>query len=216
MRGLGLVIRFRRRRRATLVFPLPLIVALVFAIAAWWFERSVTPSLMAMAETRATVLATDMINQVISRCVIDEVKADQLVSVEKNQAGDIALVRLNTMAINWIETTVVQSVQAALKNLQDEAIEIPIGQALGSRVFAAAGPRIRVHVIPMGSVFTQVTDRFESAGINQVKHCVYLNAEVRLRVMAPLSSSTVVIRTTNPITALILPGKVPVTHVQVQ
>ncbi|NPV71579.1 MAG: sporulation protein YunB [Firmicutes bacterium] len=210
------MIRFRRRRRAAPALTFPLVVAVIFALAAWQFERSIEPTLIAMAETKATVVATDLINQVITQCIVDEVKTEQLVSIEKNQAGDIALIRINTMAINWIETTVLQSVQAAIKGLSDEVLEIPLGQVLGSRVFAASGPRIKVRILPMGRVFTQVSDRFESAGINQVKHCTYLNAEVHLRIMAPLSSSTVVVKTTNPLTALILPGKVPVTHVQIQ
>jgi sporulation protein YunB len=183
---------------------------------AWRFERTVEPALMGIAEAKASVLATDIINRVINECVVRETKSAELLSIEKNQAGDVVLIKVNTMEIGRLETMAVAAVQSEIKAISEEEIRIPLGQVLGSRVFAAWGPAIRVRVVPMARAGAEITDRFESAGINQVKHCVYLNADVQLRVMLPLASSFVSVKSSVPLTTVILPGKVPVTYVDIR
>ncbi len=210
------MVRFRVRRRSGPFSFWPLVLAAVFALSAWRFERSVEPVLMSIAETRASVLATDIINRVIGEAVVSSVRSDQLLTAEKNQAGDIVMLRVNTMEVNRVTAMAVAAVQEGVKSLSDEEIAIPLGQAVGFRVFAAWGPAIRVRVVPMAKATTEITDRFESAGINQVKHCMYLEAEVHLRVMLPFSSSPVTVRSSIPLTTVILPGKVPVTHVEIR
>ncbi len=210
------MIRFKRRGRAAPFSLAPLIYAATFALLAWRFERAVEPALISIAETKASVVATDIINSVISDCIVNNFKSDELLTVEKNQAGDIVLIRINTMEINRLEAMALARVQEEIKSLSEQEILIPLGQALGSRVFATRGPAIRARVLPVASAMTEISDRFESAGINQVKHCMYLDTEVRLRIAIPLASSTVVVKSSSPLTSMILPGKVPVTHVDLR
>ncbi|MGE5484879.1 MAG: sporulation protein YunB [Ignavibacteriales bacterium] len=210
------MVRFRVRRRTGPFSVYPLILAAVFAFFAWRFERSVEPVLMSIAETKASVLATDIINRVVNDTIVSTIKSDQLFTAERNQAGDIVMIRVNTVEVNRLATMAIAAVQDGIRSLPSQEIGIPLGQAMGLRVFSAWGPAIRVQVVPMANVVARISDRFESAGINQVKHCMYLDAEVRLRVMLPFSSSPVIVKSSIPLTTVILPGKVPVTHVEIR
>ena len=205
----------RRRARARRLPFLFLMLVAGIAVLGWLVERRVEPVLMYLAETKASVLATDIINETINERVVKGVDLKELVLFEKNQAGDVSLIRINAVEVNRIETLALSTVQNAIKMMGEQQIEIPIGQLLGSRLFAAIGPRLRVRVLPAGRATAAVTDRFESAGVNQVKHCVYLETEVTLRVVAPLASSEIKLKNISPLTVVIVPGKVPTTYIDI-
>lgn len=210
------MVRFRIKRRARPFSLLPFLLAAAFAFLAWRFDRMVEPVLMNIAEMKVSVMATDLVNRLVGETIVAEFRSDRLMTVEKNEAGDVVLIQLNTVEINRLSTTAVAAVQEGIKSISGEDISIPIGQAFGIRVFSAVGPDVKVRVVPMGKAVANITDTFESAGINQVKHCVYLTTEVTLRLMLPLDSSPVVVRSSVPLTTMILPGKVPVTYLDIR
>jgi hypothetical protein len=45
-------------------------------------------------------------------------------------------------------------------------VYVPLGQALGSSIFAPSGPRIPITLYPYGSVEVNVNDSYEVTGIN--------------------------------------------------
>lgn len=169
---------------------------------------------MAIAEARATLIATQAINNVINNRVSLTIDPKTLLNVTLDERGRVVLIQPNTMEFNRLGADTTIKVQEALKEITEEKIRIPIGQVLGSQFLASMGPKITVTIIPVGTVQVKVIDKFEQAGINQTRHMVYLVATTQVRIVVPLVSQSVRVNTQVPIAEYVIVGEVPNTYVQ--
>ena len=208
--------RFSVRRRRTIpLFPIALIIAVIVMVFFFWkAETHLKPTLMAIAEARATLIATQAINNVINNRVSLTIDPKTLLNVTLDERGRVVLIQPNTMEFNRLGADTTIKVQEALKEITEEKIRIPIGQVLGSQFLASMGPKITVTIIPVGTVQVKVIDKFEQAGINQTRHMVYLVATTQVRIVVPLVSQSVRVNTQVPIAEYVIVGEVPNTYVQ--
>ena len=204
-----------RRRRVIPLFPLVAAILIILMVFFFWrVETHLKPTLMAIAETRATRIATQAINNVINNRVSLDVDPKTLVNVTLDEHGRVVLIQPNTMEFNRLAADTTMKVQDALEEITEEKINIPIGQVLGSQMLASMGPKITVTIIPVGTVQVKVVDKFEQAGINQTRHMVYLAATTQIRIVVPLVSQSVSVNTQVPIAEYVVVGEVPNTYVQ--
>lgn len=203
----------RRKGVSRLTIVITALIVLTGAVLGL-IEIHLKPTLLTIAETKATLIATQVINNVINDRASLNIDAQNLVQVRLDNKGRVALIQPNTMEFNRLAADTTIKVQDALQEITEEQISIPIGQVLGSQLLASMGPKIVVTVIPMGTVQVQVVDKFEQAGINQTRHMVYLVATTQIRIVVPLVSKSVSVNTQVPIAEYVVVGEVPSTYVQ--
>ena len=208
--------RFSVRRKRTMPLLPLVIIALgtVLSLFFWQVDAHLKPTLMAIAEARATFIATYAINNVINNEVSLTVDPKTLVNITLDEHGRVVLIQPNTMEFNRLAADTTMKVQDALRAVTEEKIHIPIGQVFGSQMLASLGPKITVTIIPVGTVQVKVIDKFEQAGINQTRHMVYLVATTQVRIVVPLVSESVSVNTQVPIAEYVVVGEVPNTYVQ--
>jgi len=198
--------------------PKVLVFLLIFAGLAvygfWLVEIHLKPTLLAIAEARATLIATQAINNVITEKVSRSIDPQSLVTVKLDNRGRVVFIQPNTLEFNKLAAETTIEVQNALKLVTEERVTIPFGQVFGSQIIASLGPKITVTIIPLGTVQVKVVDKFEQAGINQTRHMVYLYATTSIRIVVPLVSSTVNVQTQVPLSEYVVVGEVPSTYVQ--
>lgn len=204
----------RKRHNVTRITLLFIVCVSCFITVFWVVESHLKPTLLAIAETKATLLATDSINRVISERINQNVDSQKLVNVTLDSRGRVVLIQPNTIEFNKIAADITMRVQDILKEIGEEKIKIPMGQILGSQLLATVGPDITVTVIPIGTVLVKVIDKFEQAGINQTRHMIYLVATTQIKIVVPLVSKSVSVDTQVPISEYVVVGEVPSTYVQ--
>jgi sporulation protein YunB len=77
------------------------------------------------------------------------------------------------------------------------------------------GPRIVISITPIGTVTTRILSDFEQAGINQIRHKIYLEVIAHMQVIVPMVVTTDDIVAQVPITEVLIMGDVPQTFIQV-
>ena len=204
----------RKRFRAGRWLMLVILLSVVGA-AFWIVESHLKPTLLAIAEAKATLIATETINNVINEKVSKEINTDKMINVRVDERGRVVLIQPNAMEFNRLAADTTIKVQDGLKAISAEKIYIPIGQVLGSQLMASWGPNIVVTIIPIGTVQVTVVDKFDQAGINQTRHLVYLTATTTVRIVVPLVSKSVNVTTQVPIAEYVVVGDVPNTYVQI-
>ena len=58
-------------------------------------------------------------------------------------------------------------------------------------MFYTLGPKITVKMQQVGNIETSYESIFESAGINQTRHKIYLNVKSKMRVIVPFHSDEI-------------------------
>mgnify|MGYP003590026690 CR=1 FL=1 len=204
----------RKRFRAGRWLMVVILLSVVGA-AFWIVESHLKPTLLAIAEAKATLIATETINNVINEKVSKEINTDKMINVRVDERGRVVLIQPNAMEFNRLAADTTIKVQDGLKAISAEKIYIPIGQVVGSQLMASWGPNIVVTIIPIGTVQVTVVDKFDQAGINQTRHLVYLMATTTVRIVVPLVSKSVHVTTQVPVAEYVVVGDVPNTYVQI-
>lgn len=206
---------YRWGRRTRKVPPMVLLreiaIALLLVSAALFavIDRRLRPTVIELSTARARSLAVQAINDVVREKVGRSLRYEDLYAVRTDSRGRAVLMQPNTGEINRVAAEVAQGVGAALSKLPLQRIEIPLGQVLGSQLLAAAGPALVVRMLPVGTVEAKLYDRFEQAGINQTRHKLYLEVKSTVRVVVPLTTVAVDVRSEVPVSESIILGEVP-------
>jgi len=203
-----------KNRKIPWIIGLLAIFFIISIVTFWTMETHLKPTLLAIAETKATLIATQSINSVINESVNLSIDPKNLVNITLDNRGRVVLIQPNTMEFNKIAADTTMKVQDRLRAIGEEKINIPMGQILGSQLLASVGPNITITVIPVGTVQVKVIDKFEQAGINQTRHMVYLIATTEIRIVVPLVSKSVSVNTQVPIAEYVVVGEVPSTYMQ--
>lgn len=74
---------------------------------------------------------------------------------------------------------------------------------------------MRFEILPVGTVKTSFVTEFESAGINQTRHKISLEATASVRIVLPSGASTVTAHASALMAESILVGDVPQSYIQV-
>lgn len=193
-----------------------LMCALISAccLVAWGFYN-MTPILVSMAEARARQLAVEVMNEAIAEVLGESTTYSDLMKITTDHQGRISMLEANAITMNDIASRAALAAQSKLDQVAGQGVSIPLGSALGVGLFSGSGPQIRVSVVPVGSVTTRFVTSFESAGINQTRHEISLEASVLMRIVIPAGSSPVSVSTYVPIAESIIVGEVPGSYVQV-
>jgi len=144
--------------------------------------------------------------------VMSELCDQQLVTVLHNSVGDVVLLQANSAVIGKIAKDTAKIVEDKINSIDDLSISIPIGTLSGVTFFIGSGPKVKFSVEPIGSVACKVYSQFESAGINQTLHKIYLEITSKVDVVLPNRSSTVTLDTPVLLAESILVGKIPDTY----
>ncbi len=201
---------FENRARLRKVILRAVLISVILGIAGFTFvEIRLKPTLKELAEAKATEVGTTAVNDALSETSALDIRYEDLMDWKTDGSGNIVAVQPNTGEINRIAASTTSRVQSVLRQIRDVKISLPLGQVFGSALLAGVGPWVKVSVIPIGVVSTTVTDTFEVAGINQLRHKIYLQLRANMKILVPLVSSNVTIDTSMPIAEAIILGDVP-------
>ncbi|MGE5582481.1 MAG: sporulation protein YunB [Bacillota bacterium] len=189
------------------------IICLVLVIGFYVIDFRVRPSLRHLAEAKARLIATKAINEAIRSNISPGIQYQNLIKVQFNGEGKVSIIQPNTGEINRISSEATLAIQKRLEGLPREIISVPLGQVLGSKIMAGFGPDIPVKVAPMGLVESSISDRFDLAGINQVRHRIYVTVKAIIKMVVPLINQEIQVSTDIPLVEAVIMGEVPNVYV---
>ena len=206
---------FRSRRRAKpfsfkTAFLISLIIFLAISLQTFlYIERKLEPVMLSIAKTKVEQLATDAINEAISKKIAEGTDYKELVYFEEDGDGKIKAVLFNYNEQTRIVGEATARVSNTLRELVAVPLVIPLGQALDSNILAMIGPDVPITMVPMGSVLVNLRPDFKEAGINMVHMNVFIDIEAKVQVVIPFTTEPTVVKTQIPITQGIFMGDVP-------
>lgn len=184
-------------------------VLLTLLLGWWYLDGNLTRVILSLADARARSLAVQVLNEAVEETLATGVKYDQLMLVSTGEDGNVRLIQANTAEMNRLASHVTLLAQQKLEQLEQQAISVPLGSALGLPILAGAGPRLQVQILPVGAVMPRFDTEFQTAGINQTRHKVLLTLTATVRLVIPTGSSTLQATTQMAVAESIIVGQVP-------
>lgn len=205
----------RNEFRKTVAIVLSLFILSVFIGSFLYIDRTLRPTITVLAETKALELANRSINKSVADMVEGKINYEDLMNIRVDSNDKITMIQANTIMMNEIASAVALEIQDELKKVKSTSAYIPIGTALGSPILAKYGPKLKVSIEPIGTVNVNFKTEFESSGINQTRHRIYLEAQTQVRVVIPLTTSTKEVRAQIPICETVIVGDVPESYINI-
>ena len=200
----------RIRRRVILIAVAVLLIVLLVCM-----HLNVTRVLTSAAEAQLRARAATAVNEAVFMTLSDGgVRYSDLVHVERGADGDIQALTCDAVEINRIARETAYQAQALLQEMCDEGIAVPLGAFTGIEAWAGFGPEIHMEIIPVAEVACRFVSGFESAGINQTKHSVYLEVVCEMSVVMPAKTHRFSAISQVLISESILVGEVPNVYLQ--
>lgn len=190
-----------------------IINSVMLVILLYALNNAIIPTVMAVADSEMRAKALEAVNKSIIEEYSKEFNYDDVIHIEKDNEGNITMLKADTLKMNKIACNVAINSQEKLKSIGVVGIKIPMGYIFKNNLLAHIGPKVTVKMQPIGSIETKYISEFESAGINQTRHKIYVQVRTSLRVIIPFDNNDIEIKNEVPIAETIIIGKVPNTAI---
>jgi len=195
-------------------FVLLIITLLILGIYIYkYIDKNIRPSIIAISEVKAKQVTTQAINNTIKNKIINDIDYNDLISVHYDNEGKVTLMQANTILMNSVASEVALEVQRELEQISKSIIKVPLKNAFNTDLIDL--PSINIQIIPQGSVVVDFATEFESTGINQTRHRIYIIVTTDIKLIVPLVSEEIKVTTNIPIAETIIIGDVPEQFVNV-
>ncbi len=175
---------------------------------------NLTGVLKSIAEANMRSITTVAVNDAIYYTLSDGIRYEDLVNVERGEDGEIRSITSNSFQINRIARDAAYMSQQNLQEMSEGGIDVPLGAFTGIEAWAGFGPKINIQIIPISNVTCSFSSKFESVGINQTKHSIYLEIVADISIVMPSGTSNFASLTEVLICESVIVGRVPETYLQ--
>lgn len=188
-----------------------LIIFIIILGISWsLMNREVMPVIRSMARNEANMIAIKSINTGVHNSLEkNEVTTQDLLFYDYNESGEIISWNVNSIMINQLCTEVGENIISDLRKSGTIELKVPLGLVTGSHMFSSMGPKIPIKVMPKGTANIDYKNQLRATGINQVNHVVWLEIEMRMQIIVPLSSDELVVQRRVVLVDKVISGKVP-------
>ncbi len=195
--------KFGQRRGKKKAFFTFMLLAIMLIYSYYIVEKNIKPTISAMSEINARLIATQAINEAVNNKISSN-SFNHLVDFKADNNGRIAMIQANTVQMNKLAAETSLEIQNEIKKIGTTELRIPISNIFKSQIFANTGPRINVDIQPAGTVKVDFYTDFEEAGINQTRLKIYLIVKTDVQIVVPLASNKIDVTTHIPVSETII------------
>ena len=170
--------------------------------------KAVGPVFDTLCKDEAKGLATIITNQEATN-VMKQYSYEDLFSIEKDEQGNILMIKSNVFPINEIISSIPIKIQESINSEGRNNIKIALGTFTGIKILAGRVPNVKVKISSIGNVETDLKSEFYSQGINQTLHRVYLQIKCEITILTPFKDTKEQITNQVLIAENIIVGHIP-------
>ena len=166
---------------------LPLVIGVGLALAViFLIDYALRPTLTALARARVENAVTRIVNDAVNGTLTSEaISYSDLVTLEKDAAGQVSVLAANTAQLNALRTEILGEVLAQVEQLDSQELGVPLGSLTGLASASDLGPVLPVRVLTAAVPTADFENVFTSTGINQTLHQIMLNVRVECTLLIP-------------------------------
>ncbi|MEF2931528.1 MAG: sporulation protein YunB [Clostridia bacterium] len=175
--------RVSKKEKNTKVFSVIFII-IVAIFTFYTIRKAINPIIDELCIDKAKNIATKISNEEAT-VVMDKYCYDDLITIIRDNDGNIKILKTNTKNINQIMSDIPVSMLDKFKQSENANISLHLGSILGTKIFSATGPKINIRIANVGNVDTKLKSEFISQGINQTLHRIYLELNCEVTILTP-------------------------------
>lgn len=182
-----------------------LIIIFVINFVTGYFSNRVS----VYVKNKATIFTTQILRDAVQEEVVNKIDVDKLIYLHKNNEEVVKSVYINTQQVNSILSGVNTSLLKGMNKLENETLTLPLGIIISETLFYNLGPDLKIRIMPVGSVETDIISKVSAYGINSSLLEIAISVKVQIDTIIPLKKGSSTIDFNIPIVIQILNSDVP-------
>ena len=184
------------------------LILIGFGIIFIVFIKMAYPVFIATCKNRAKSVAVNILNKEVNSVMI-MYSYDDLVEIQRDESGKISYISAKIIPINELVAKITKNIQEAIDQSPTSLVKLNLGTVTGFSSLADISPKIAIKVEQAGNIETKIDSRFESMGINQTIHRIYLDLNCRIGILTPIKSISETVSLDVLLTETVIVGEVP-------
>ena len=197
--------RRKKRLKKRIFFILSLVLIFLFCFGIYLKKVARPIILMAGREEVRSLVVSSCNNAILN---ISTISYDDIVSINYKN-GKIQSIVADTSKINAIANALAIETQKELALSSDYTFSVPLGTLSGISFLSGKGSKVSFSISPIGYVKCKYHTSFESAGINQTSHKIFVTICATASLILPFYSENIQIETDYLICECVIVGEVP-------
>lgn len=185
-----------------------LVIIIIGYFTATTIIKAITPIIERQCRVKARSLATEFANEA---CLdnMQNITYDDLCTIEKDEANDVCLIKMNSININKLNSKIALEIQEKLNDTTISKFYIRLGSFTGITLLSGRGPNLEVRMSTIGEVTTELKSEFEEMGVNQTLHRLYINVNCNVSLLTPFKDGDENITAQVLISETVISGDIP-------
>ena len=179
---------------------------LIFII--WLVFTKLQPSFIEYAKVYSNNIANEVVNSAVDDVFVKE-EYQSLAQVMENSSENIKAIETDTAKISRLKSAIIQSMQKNIDSHKSDTVYVPLGSCSNLYFLAGLGPKVPIRIYPVSIVNADFKESFDSVGINQVKHKLYLDVSMRMSFVGMMFAQADTVETSVLLNETIIVGDTP-------
>ena len=179
---------------------------LIFLI--WLIFTKLQPSFIEYAKVYSNNIANEVVNSAVDDVFVKE-EYQSLAKIMENSSENIKAIETDTAKVNRLKSAIIQSMQKNIDSHKSDTVYVPLGSCSNLYFLAGLGPKVPIRIYPVNIVNADFKESFDSVGINQVKHKLYLDVSMKMSFVGMMFAQSDTVETSVLLNETIIVGDTP-------
>lgn len=200
----------RKRKRLKKIVALVLVLSLLTG-AGLYVRSNIVPLVTEKAYYSIRGEAVTALNDAYQKTV-DEMTYlgySDFVTVTKDSNGKISFISVDMLKVNNVMSFISTVVLEEMQSIATDGVDVPLGAFSGILLLGDNGKDVNIEVETVGIAECNFRSDFETVGINQVRHTLYIDIVASANVVLPLYAKDVFCESSLLLCENVIVGEVP-------
>lgn len=179
---------------------------LIFLI--WLIFTQLQPFFIEYAKVYSNNIANEVVNSAVDDVFVKE-EYQSLAKIMENSSENIKAIETDTAKVNRLKSAIIQSMQKNIDSHKSDTVYVPLGSCSNLYFLAGLGPKVPIRIYPVSIVNADFKESFDSVGINQVKHKLYLDVSMKMSFVGMMFAQSDTVETSVLLNETIIVGDTP-------
>lgn len=202
--------RCKKRKRVKLIAIL-LVTALALVGAGVYVRSNVVPLVTEKAYYSIRGEAVLALNNAYQETVeeMTSLGYTDFVTVTEDASGKVSFISVDMLKVNNVMSFLSTVVLNEMQSLAADGVDVPLGAFSGILLLGDSGKDVTVEIETVGIAECNFRSDFETIGINQVRHALYIDIVASANVVLPLYAKDVFCESSLLLCENVIVGEVP-------
>ena len=172
------------KRRRKIIIPVVAVISLATIGIFAFLELRIRSVREELSVLEANSVASSALTAGLEKTLEDyKLNYADIVSFTYDSGGNIKSLSTDIITLNTIGNEIGTLTDEHINDIGTYKITLPVTSLLGEQFVSGIGPDISFYITMRGLTSTQFENRFESTGVNQTRHQIFLNVTIKMNVV---------------------------------